>query len=323
MKLDILIPTHNRAGLLQQCLDSVLNAGIPSDLEITVLVVDNRSTDNTKEVVQSYLANNHPIIKYLFVGRPGKSAAVNDALKQSTAELVGFIDDDEQLDPTWFEVVYREFSSDTELGFIGGPYLGNFEQQPPDWLPDTYNGAVAVIVRPETNNVFPKRQQYAKGITGMLMGGNAVIRKAALNQVLPYPESLGKIGNKIRSGMDEVIYHRLLAVGIRGIVVPDLIIYHWVPISRMTKRYYRKWVIGHGIAHGAQLRHRSFSEASLLGVPRYRFKIAARSLMIMFLHRSQKRRFTAQLDILDCFSVLYGFHFFEYEDKTDIAVATL
>jgi glycosyltransferase involved in cell wall biosynthesis len=323
MRLDILIPTHNRTGLLKQCLDSVLKASIPFDLKVTVLVVDNRSTDNTKEVVQSYLNNSDPVIKYLFVGRPGKSAALNDALNQSDAELVGFIDDDEQIDPTWFEVVYREFSSDTELGFIGGPYIGNFEQQPPDWLPDTYNGAVGVIVRPEINNVLPKRQQYAKGITGMLMGGNAVIRKTALNQVLPYPETLGKIGNRIRSGMDEVIYHRLLAAGIRGIVIPDLVIYHWVPVSRMTIRYYRKWVIGRGISHGAQLRHRSFSEASLFGVPRYRFRIAAKSLITMFIHRSQKQRFTAQLDILDCFSVLYGFHFFEYEDKADVAIATL
>jgi glucosyl-dolichyl phosphate glucuronosyltransferase len=320
MKLDILIPTHNRSDLLRQCLDSVLKAHIPSSLEVTVLVVDNRSTDNTKEVVQSYLASGDPIVKYLFVGRPGKSAALNDALNQSDAELVGFLDDDEQIDSTWFDVVHREFSSDADLDFIGGPYLGNFEQQPPHWLPDTYNGAIGVIVRPEINNVFPKRQQYAKGVTGMLMGGNAVIRKTALHQVLPYPETLGKIGNRIRSGMDEVIYHRLLAAGIKGVVVPDLVIYHWIPVSRMTKRYYRKWVTGRGISHGAQLRHRSFNEASLFGVPRYRFKLAAKSLMTMFLHRSPKQRFTAQLDILDCFSVLYGFHFFKYEDKTAVVV---
>jgi len=67
------------------------------------------------------------------------------------------------------------------------------------------------------------------------MGGNAVIRRATLERVLPYPERLGKIGNKIRSGEDEVIYHRLLDIGARGIVLPDLIITHWIPAERMTR----------------------------------------------------------------------------------------
>jgi glycosyltransferase involved in cell wall biosynthesis len=305
MNLDLIIPTHNRSGLLANCLDSVLKATIPFGLNVTVYVVDNNSTDNTKAVAQSYADWG---IRYIFVGRPGKSAALNDVLDQSDGELVGFIDDDEQIDSTWFEVAYREFKSAPDLGFIGGPYLGNFEEQPPHWLPDSYNGAVGVIIRPETNNVLPKRQQYDKDGTKILMGGNAIIRRSVLNQVLPYPETLGKIGNKIRSGEDEVIYHRMLELGIKGMLIPDLIIHHWVPSSRLTKGYYRRWVVGRGIAQGSQLRERSFSEASLFGVPRYRFMIAVKSLFAMT-HPSHRKRFTAQLNILDCVSVLYGFHF--------------
>ena len=40
-------------------------------------------------------------------------------------------------------------------------------------------------------------------------------------------------------------------------IVPDLIIYHWIPTERLTKRYYRKWVIGRGISMGWQIRDRS------------------------------------------------------------------
>lgn len=298
LSLDLLIPTYNRAGLLNLCLESVMKARIPSGLKVTVYIVDNNSTDGTSEIAKSFP------FQYLFVPRPGKSAAINEALSQSDSQLVGFIDDDEQIDPSWFEVVYREFIDSSDLGFIGGPYLGNFESPQPDWTPDRYSGAIGA----NDKAVYTIRQPYCVGKTGMLMGGNSVIRRYALNQVLPYPETLGKIGNVIRSGEDEVIYHRLLKAGIKGMYVPDLVIYHWIPSARMSKKYYRKWVLGRGIAQGAQLKHRTFTEASLFGVPRYRFGVALKALYRLC-SRSDRERFAAQLDIIDCFAVLYGFHF--------------
>ena len=309
MQLELIIATYNRVGLLKDCLESVLKARVPVGLDVTVWVVDNNSTDGTKKLVSGYLTlGSGKKFRYIFAGRPGKAAALNDAIGQTSGELVGFIDDDEQLDSAWFETLYKEFSADPALGFIGGPYLGNFEHKPPSWLPNLYNGAVGVQVRPEETGNTVTRQMYREGNPGQLMGGNAVIRRPALEQVLPYPETLGKIGSKIRSGEDEVVYHRLLSAGIKGMVVPELIIYHWVPSSRMTKKYYRKWVVGRGIAQGFQLRERGFFETALLGVPRYRFRVAAASLL-MLVHYSRRKRLVAQLNILDCFSVLYGFHF--------------
>src|SRR6185312_14939485 len=139
--------------------------------------------------------------------------------------------------------------------------------------------AVGVAVRPKPNSRQYERQQYAAGKTGMLQGGNSVIRRSVLNQVLPYPETLGKIGSKIRSGEDEAIYHRMLKQRIKRLVIPDLIIHHWIPAERLTKKYYRQWVVGRGIAQGSLLRERPFTEASLFGVPRYRFRVAIQSLV--------------------------------------------
>jgi glycosyltransferase involved in cell wall biosynthesis len=303
MDLDLIIPTYNRADLLRDCLNSVLVAARPEGLNVTLVVVDNNSTDKTKEVVQSFLGQGDIAIRYIFVERPGKSAALNDALAQTGGELVGLIDDDEQIDPAWFEVAYREFSAAGQVDFIGGPYVPNWECSAPDWLPTTYPGAIGIVLRPE-------RAAFSGDYGGMLMGGNAIIRRTTLQRVLPYPEQLGKIGKKIRSGEDEVIYHRLLDIKARGMVVPDLVIRHWIPAARLTKKYFRRWVIGRGISIGSQIRERGFEQSGLLGIPRYKFGASIRALGLMLRSGPEYERFTAQLTILDCLATLYGRHFY-------------
>jgi hypothetical protein len=223
-------------------------------------------------------------------------------LHKQLGDLVGLVDDDEQLDPAWFEVAYREFSAMAQIDFIGGPYLSNWERAAPDWLPAAYPGAIGIVLRPE-------RVAFSAEFNGMLMGGNAVIRRATLQRVLPYPEELGP-GSRIQRGEDDVIYHRLLKIGARGMVVPDLIIYHWIPAERLTKRYYRKWVFGRGIGVGYQLRERGFQQAGLLGIPRYKFGASLRAIGSMLTPGSEQERFTAQLTILDCLATLYGRHFY-------------
>lgn len=303
MILDVVIPTHNRSGLLARCLESVERARVPAELSIAIHVVDNRSTDDTKEVVLDFQRRSHLPVHYFFAPRRGKSAALNDAVPKMTAEVLGFIDDDEEIDPSWFEVAYREFSGDSSIEYIGGPCLPNWEMDPPDWLPEGFRGVIGIVPRPD-------RVPFSHNFEGMLMGGNVVIRKSTLERVLPYPEKLGKFGKKIRSGQDEVIYHRLLAIGANGMVVPDLIIRHWIPAERMTKKYHRRWALGRGISVGMQLRERGFREPPLLGIPRYYFGAMIRSGIPAFFSTSAKKRLAAQLKILDCVGTLYGRHFY-------------
>ncbi len=301
MNLTLIIPTYDRAHLLSLCIESILRAARPRGLCINVVVVDNNSSDDTKRVVNSFAGQPDICVQYLLVLRRGKSAALNQALCQVNAELVGLIDDDEEIDSAWFQVIHRELSADPGLDYIGGPCVPNWEQAQPDWFPSAYCGVVGIALRPE-------RVPFSPEFNGMLMGGNAVIRNSTLQRVLPYPEHLGKIGNTIRSGEDEVIYHRLLEIGARGVVVPDMIIRHRIPAQRLTKRYFRRWVVGRGISVGSQMRDRGFEEPGLFGIPRYMFGAAVRGCGLMVSSRSPRERFTAQLSIFDCLATLYGRH---------------
>src|SRR5260370_33199784 len=93
-------------------------------------------------------------------------------------------------------------------------------------------------------------------------------------------------------------------------VVPDLAIDHWIPAERLTRRYFRKWVIGRGISMGSQLRERGFTEPAMLGIPRYKLGDSVRALAAMFTAPSSQERFTAQLSVLDCLATLYGRYFY-------------
>ena len=302
MDLDLLIPTFNRATLLQKCLESIARALHPTTLNINVVILDNNSSDSTPQVAQAFVRRQSTIkFQYVFVARAGKSAALNEGISRTHSELVGMIDDDEELDENWFDVVAKEMR-DPDLEYIGGPYLPNWEVPPPGWLPDRARGVLGIVPR-------VRRTAFAADFPGILMGGNAVIRRHTLEKVLPYPDKISKIAGRVWSGEDEAIYHRLLSIGAKGIAVPELKIYHWIPAHRLNRQYFRRWSWERGRGIGYQYRLRRFDGANILGIPRYKFREAARGIKKFVFARSERDRFEAELALLDFCGLLYGNRF--------------
>ena len=93
MKLDVVVPTYNRSDLLQRTLQSLIDAPVPLGLDVTVLVVDNNSKDNTAEVVRNFAANAALSIVYVKETKQGLSHARNGGIAAGTGDLIGFIDD--------------------------------------------------------------------------------------------------------------------------------------------------------------------------------------------------------------------------------------
>lgn len=87
----VIIPTYNRATLLEVAIRSVV-AQTFSDWEL--LVVDDGSTDNTAALVQSYAASD-PRIKYIYQQNSERSAARNNGIKQSQGKYICFLDSDD------------------------------------------------------------------------------------------------------------------------------------------------------------------------------------------------------------------------------------
>ena len=98
MRLDVIVPTYNRHQLLKLTLDSLLAAEVPPQLIVAVTVVDNNSGDSTRETVEVYQSKFDGRLHYVFEKKLGRSHALNAGISSTSGDLVGMIDDDEQVD---------------------------------------------------------------------------------------------------------------------------------------------------------------------------------------------------------------------------------
>lgn len=91
MFIDIIIPTFNRSRTLTRAIESVLGQTYK---DYNLIIVDDGSTDDTKDIVKPYLENNN--VHYLFQENRGVSAARNYGIKHSSSEWIAFLDSDDE-----------------------------------------------------------------------------------------------------------------------------------------------------------------------------------------------------------------------------------
>src|SRR5262245_38477770 len=109
MFLDVIIPTHNRHLMLARTLKSLLDAPVPAGLEVCITVVDNNSSDETRNVVNEFSAGIGRALKYVFEARQGRSFALNAGIHSTDGDLIGMIDDDEEIDRLWYTTINSAF----------------------------------------------------------------------------------------------------------------------------------------------------------------------------------------------------------------------
>src|SRR5271157_5166020 len=120
MLVSVLLSTCNRCDKLRLFLEAMKTSGSTGLMKTEVLVIDNNSNDATKEVVAEYTASENPVFRYLRESKPGKSLALNAAIREAGGDIVAFTDDDCIPDCGWVESIVKEFDNDPELSVLGG-----------------------------------------------------------------------------------------------------------------------------------------------------------------------------------------------------------
>jgi glycosyltransferase involved in cell wall biosynthesis len=307
MKLDVLVATCERPLLLSRTLESLLAAPIPVGLDVQVTVIQNDAYDSTRDVVEAFYHSFDGRLHYVQEQKRGKSHALNAAIHATNGDLIGFIDDDEEVDADWYAQILSAFG-DERIDFIGGPCLPRWGAVPPPWMPSSYRGVIGYVDDGDRVMVF------GEDAPGMLMGGNAVVRRPVLLRVGEFLPTLGPRPElRLLSGEDEDFYARLLDVGARGLYIPGLKIYHYVPAERLTKRYYRRWCFWNGVSRSVIERHRPSRVIRVGKVPRYLYGSAVRGLWRVI--RSFRgrldpaSRFAGELAIWHLLGFVYGSYF--------------
>lgn len=91
-KVSVIIPTHNSAQHLPDAIDSILKQTY-QDFEI--VVIDDGSTDNTKEIVEKYIQTHGSKIRYVYQKNKGVGSARNKGIDESRGTYITFLDSDD------------------------------------------------------------------------------------------------------------------------------------------------------------------------------------------------------------------------------------
>jgi glycosyltransferase involved in cell wall biosynthesis len=100
--VSVIIPTYNRAHYLGEAIESILNQDI-RDCRTEIIVVDDGSTDNTKEVLEKF-GNS---VRYIYQDNRGAGSARNRGIHEATGEWVSFLDSDDRWLPDKLTLQFR------------------------------------------------------------------------------------------------------------------------------------------------------------------------------------------------------------------------
>lgn len=104
LKVSVVIPVYNVEDYVEKCLDSVVNQTLD---DIEIIVVNDGSTDSSKEKINKYLEKYPNKIKYLEKENGGLSSARNFGMPHATGKYIAFLDSDDYIEKDAYEKMYN------------------------------------------------------------------------------------------------------------------------------------------------------------------------------------------------------------------------
>jgi glucosyl-dolichyl phosphate glucuronosyltransferase len=256
----LIIPTYNRAALLERALKSAVNLDYPPT-RYEIVIVDNGSTDATPAVVQNVRDNSaEHDVGYVREERLGLHNARHAGVWAAKGDILIFTDDDATFAPDWLRAYAAAFDAHPEMVAAGGPVRPSWEAPPPKWL-------VEFIGEGNTFGMFSLMEPYNEfrlNPDGIFFGVNMAIRANILLEMGGFnPEAFGDVW--LGDGETGLVYklwkHKML-IG----YVPEALVYHHIPPERMTIQYLRLRMANQGVCDLYSDFHRALPNTrSMLG----------------------------------------------------------
>lgn len=120
----ILIPAHNEEKVIAATIEAMQKMNYPKD-KLKIVVINDGSSDSTREIILSYAANDSRIILHDIPkgeGGKGKSRTLNHAIKDIDSEIIAIYDADNTPDPNALHYLVIQLISNPELGAVIGKF---------------------------------------------------------------------------------------------------------------------------------------------------------------------------------------------------------
>jgi glycosyltransferase involved in cell wall biosynthesis len=169
MRLSFVIPAYNEEAYLPACLDSVLAQTRELGDDVEIIVVNNASTDRTREVALKY-----PGVRVVDEPKKGLTFARQAGFFASKGELIANVDSDSRLTPGWVDQVLTNFAADPKMVALSGPFI-YYDLSPKQLISVRIFYAAAFLVY--------VMNRYVLRAGSMVQGGNFVLRRDALEKI--------------------------------------------------------------------------------------------------------------------------------------------
>jgi len=249
--VSVIVCTYNGAGRLADTIKHIALQKVDPQILWEVILVDNASTDNSKEVVINEWKKHKCNAKLKVVDQPvpGKQLALEKGYQVAEYEYWITCDDDNWLDENFVQLTYEIMSSNDQIGALGGPNEPLCEVKPPDWFayfkrdyaggpqPDVHTGIVS------EGNITWKR--------GYVWGAGMVVRRAAWEKLLAdgFKTSMTcRKGTELSSGGDSEACYALVLAGWQIWYDSRLKLVHCMPGGRLDWDYLVRLFRGFGKA---------------------------------------------------------------------------
>ncbi len=170
-----LINTYNYGRFVGEAIESVVRQDFPRE-RIEILVVDDGSTDNSREVVRPFEGR----VRYVYKSNGGQASAFNLGLQEARGEFIALLDADDKWHPAKIRRVMQEFDRRPEAGMVYHPFRYWDERTGKQWDDPAFPGV--------SGNV----PQISDGLLryGDVSTSGMVLRRAAWERLAPIPEEL-------------------------------------------------------------------------------------------------------------------------------------
>jgi len=232
-QISAIICTHNRDTYLGTAIDSLFAQNFVGTFEI--VVVDNASSDRTREVVEARLTDTR--LHYVYESTVGLSVARNTGARISRSPVLAYLDDDAVASPAWLQTLYSAYRDNEKLAIAGGKVtlLWTAGTQPPCWLSAGLAGNLGAydlgneIVYVDRPGLTPRGLNYS-------------IRRAFLDQVGGFDVNLGRVGKNLLSNEELHLTELALQQGWQVAYLPTALVAHNVAPERLR----RSWFLSRG-----------------------------------------------------------------------------
>ena len=234
--IDLVICTYNNAALLDRTLAAIARQQVSSQVQWSVLVVDNNCTDTTGEIVKTYVRSNTiPQLRRIVEPRQGLTYARLCGIQNTTADWIAFVDDDCLLAADWVEQAVKFAAAQPDCGAFGGQVILNWEVPPPSFMID-----FGYSFAQQEHGDRPK-------IVSCLVGAGLIVRREAIAATgwIEKQFMSDRVGKRLVSGGDVEMALRIAAKYDLW-YTPTCQLHHIIPAWRTTEIYLQKINYGLG-----------------------------------------------------------------------------